>query len=435
MQKPRTSDDPYIQANSLTMDCNELLALLADKNPFHLPESLKKLEGTTHTFQFHFDTMSTSRRPDFVLETVFQNLPLPLPAPPPQHPTLPLPATLAQPLTETTEPLPTLPLSEAPTQNPTDLLPTTPQPLPIETNPTLLLPEAPPQNLTDFASTAPEPLPIQTNVPTSPALSTTVSNEPEVIETEIEKPNSPKTTPPGNQSPVETKKELKRKSPPQSSARRSLFTGHQEITPSELTKKTKHEDTKADPVVVVRPVNTRHRWDETCLLDIIVIKSTDVVGMALRVQNINHSAFRSMLEKEKLFSNNFNDWFARLKLVLRVENKLYVIEQPLPPALEPVAEPDIVAQWTALYDAHTEIACLMLGSMTPELHRQFELHYPYDMIQELRSMFEKQARVEKFDLIQYFHACKQEEGKPVADYVLKMKGYVEKLESLGYVLP
>ncbi|GKD04890.1 hypothetical protein Tco_1179864 [Tanacetum coccineum] len=43
--------------------------------------------------------------------------------------------------------------------------------------------------------------------------------------------------------------------------------------------------------------------------------------------------------------------------------------------------------------------------------------------------------VEKFDLIQPFHACKQEEGKPVADYVLKMKGYMEKLERLGYVLP
>ncbi|GKC58074.1 hypothetical protein Tco_1085672 [Tanacetum coccineum] len=103
-------------------------------------------------------------------------------------------------------------------------------------------------------------------------------------------------------------------------------------------------------VVVVRPVNTRHRWDETCLLDIIVIKSTDVVGMALPVQNINHSAFRSMFEKEKLSGNNFNDWFARLKLVLRVEKKMHVIEQPLPPASE-----------IALYDAHTEIACLMLG--------------------------------------------------------------------------
>ncbi|GKC12003.1 zinc finger, CCHC-type containing protein, partial [Tanacetum coccineum] len=157
--------------------------------------------------------------------------------------------------------------------------------------------------------------------------------------------------------------------------------------------------------------------------------------MALPVQNINHSAFRSMFEKEKLSGNNFNDWFARLKLVLRVEKKMYVIEQPLPPAPEPVADPNVVAEWTALYDAHIEIACLMLGSMTSELHRQFELFYPYDMIQELRSMFEKQAGVEKFDLIQSFHACKQEEGKPVADYVLKMKGYVEKLERLGYVLP
>ncbi|GJR89022.1 retrotransposon protein, putative, ty1-copia subclass, partial [Tanacetum coccineum] len=113
-------------------------------------------------------------------------------------------------------------------------------------------------------------------------------------------------------------------------------------------------------VVVVRPGNTRHRWDETCLLDIIVIKSTDVVGMALPVQNINHSTFRLMFEKEKLFGNNFNDWFARLKLVLRVEKKMHVIEQPLPPAPE---------------------------------------------------------------------------GKPVADYVLKMKGYVKQLECLSYMLP
>ncbi|GKD72285.1 retrotransposon protein, putative, ty1-copia subclass [Tanacetum coccineum] len=75
--------------------------------------------------------------------------------------------------------------------------------------------------------------------------------------------------------------------------------------------------------------------------------------MALPVQNINHSAFRSMFEKEKLSGN---DWFARLKYC---------------------------------------------GSI-PE---------------ELRSMFEKQAGVEKFDLIQSFHACKQEEGKPIADYV------------------
>ncbi|GKA61504.1 retrovirus-related pol polyprotein from transposon TNT 1-94, partial [Tanacetum coccineum] len=73
--------------------------------------------------------------------------------------------------------------------------------------------------------------------------------------------------------------------------------------------------------------------------------------------------------------------------------------------------------------------------MTPELHRQFENSSPYDMIKELKSMFEKQAVVKRFDQIQTFHACKQEEGKPVAAYVLQMKGYVDQLERLGYMLP
>ncbi|GJZ55972.1 hypothetical protein Tco_0611165, partial [Tanacetum coccineum] len=57
------------------------------------------------------------------------------------------------------------------------------------------------------------------------------------------------------------------------------------------------------------------------------------------------------------------------------------------------------------------------------------------MIKELKAMFEKQARVERFDLIQTFHACKQEEGKPVAAYVIQIKGYVDQLEHLGYMLP
>ncbi|GJU24238.1 retrotransposon protein, putative, ty1-copia subclass [Tanacetum coccineum] len=77
----------------------------------------------------------------------------------------------------------------------------------------------------------------------------------------------------------------------------------------------------------------------------------------------------------------------------------------------------------------------MLRSMTPKLHRQFENVSPYEMLQEFKSMFEKQVGVEWFDLIQTFHACKQEEGKPVGPYVIKMKNYVAQLERLGYVLP
>ncbi|GKA74604.1 retrotransposon protein, putative, ty1-copia subclass [Tanacetum coccineum] len=114
---------------------------------------------------------------------------------------------------------------------------------------------------------------------------------------------------------------------------------------------------------------------------------------------------------------------------------MYVIEQPLPAAPAADSAANVLAKWNAVYDAHNEVACLMLGSMTPELHRQFENYSPYEMLQELKSMFEKQAGVERFDLIQTFHACKLEDGKPVGAYVLKMKDYVEQLERLGYVLP
>nr|GEV92610.1 hypothetical protein [Tanacetum cinerariifolium] len=115
-----------------------------------------------------------------------------------------------------------------------------------------------------------------------------------------------------------------------------------------------------------------------------------------------------MFEIEKLYGNNFNDWFRQLKLVLRVEKKMYVTEQPLPAAPAADSAANMQAEWNAIYDAYNEVACLILGSMNFELYRQFENSSPYDIIKELKSMFEKQAG---------------------------MKGYVDQLERLGYMLP
>ncbi|GKA08532.1 retrotransposon protein, putative, ty1-copia subclass [Tanacetum coccineum] len=87
---------------------------------------------------------------------------------------------------------------------------------------------------------------------------------------------------------------------------------------------------------------------------------------------------------------------------------MLVIEQPIPPVTAADSATNVLAEWNAIYDAYNEVACLMLGSMTLELHRQFKNYSPYEMLQELKSMFEKQ------------------DG---------MKGYVDQLERLGYVLP
>ncbi|GJS32529.1 retrotransposon protein, putative, ty1-copia subclass [Tanacetum coccineum] len=120
-----------------------------------------------------------------------------------------------------------------------------------------------------------------------------------------------------------------------------------------------------------------------------------------------------MFEREKLSGSNFNDWFRSPKMVLRVEKKLFVIEQPISPA--PPADSKYLR--SGMRFMMLIMRLLVLCS------------------EELKSMFEKQAGVERFDLIQTFHACKQEEGKPVGPYVIKMKNYVAQLERLGYVLP
>ncbi|GJR53452.1 hypothetical protein Tco_1403973 [Tanacetum coccineum] len=111
-------------------------------------------------------------------------------------------------------------------------------------------------------------------------------------------------------------------------------------------------------------------------------------------------------------------------MVLRVKKKWSIIEQPIPLAPLVNSTAQVLAQWNAVYDAHNEVAGHKLGSMTPELHRQFENSPPYKMLQELKSMFEKKAGVERFDLIHTFHAYKQDEGKPVGRYFIKMKNYV-----------
>ncbi|GJV48936.1 hypothetical protein Tco_1439148 [Tanacetum coccineum] len=76
----------------------------------------------------------------------------------------------------------------------------------------------------------------------------------------------------------------------------------------------------------------------------IASRLTSVMVMALPVQNINHSAFRLMYEREKPSGNNFNDWFCQLKLVLRVENKMLVIEQPLPTTHAADSKAQVLAQ-------------------------------------------------------------------------------------------
>ncbi|GKB84129.1 retrotransposon protein, putative, ty1-copia subclass, partial [Tanacetum coccineum] len=77
----------------------------------------------------------------------------------------------------------------------------------------------------------------------------------------------------------------------------------------------------------------------------------------------------------------------------------------------------------------------MLVSMTPEIQKNLEDRPAFEILQELKTMFQQQAEQELFETVKAFHACKQEEGQFISTYMLKMKAYLDQMEHLGYPMP
>ncbi|GKB00921.1 retrotransposon protein, putative, ty1-copia subclass [Tanacetum coccineum] len=100
---------------------------------------------------------------------------------------------------------------------------------------------------------------------------------------------------------------------------------------------------------------------------------------------------------------------------------MFVIEQPLPTTHAANSEAQVLLEWNAVYDAYNEVACLILGSMTAELHRQFENSSPYDMIKELKAMFEKQVGANKKSLKVKGKGKANGKGKDKQVYIPKPK--------------
>ena len=94
--------------------------------------------------------------------------------------------------------------------------------------------------------------------------------------------------------------------------------------------------------------------------------------MARNLPHLSTFALRSILEKDKLNGTNFTNWYRNLRIVLKQEKKDHVLDTPLPD------EPDDDATVTAMnayrktLDESTEIRCLMLAHMEPDLQQQLE---------------------------------------------------------------
>ncbi|KAL4339154.1 hypothetical protein GQ457_08G031710 [Hibiscus cannabinus] len=148
----------------------------------------------------------------------------------------------------------------------------------------------------------------------------------------------------------------------------------------------------------------------------------------------NTISLRSLLEKEKLNGINFLDWFRNMRIFFKQERKKYVIEEAVsndPGANAPRADKN---KFKKHMDDMLGVGCLMLATMTPELQKQHEDMVAYDMIQNLKEIYEGQARKERYETSKALFQCKMSEGSPVGAHVIKMMGYIQTLEKLGFAL-
>jgi hypothetical protein len=156
--------------------------------------------------------------------------------------------------------------------------------------------------------------------------------------------------------------------------------------------------------------------------------------MARAVVPLNFNAF---LKKAKLKDDgsNYADWVRNLRIILIAAQKAYVLDAPLGAAPPTGLTADVMNVWQSKKDDYSIVQCAMLYGLEAGLQRRFEHHGAYEMFQELKLVFQANARIERYDVFDKFFSCKMEENSSVSEHILKMSGLHNRLTQLGVNLP
>ncbi|XP_024317129.1 uncharacterized protein LOC112271638, partial [Brachypodium distachyon] len=132
-------------------------------------------------------------------------------------------------------------------------------------------------------------------------------------------------------------------------------------------------------------------------------KTTEGAVTAAARHEIQLNAAKDKKDKLKSNGSNFTDWFRNVRIILEAAKKAYVFDAAL--------------------------------GAEPALQKRFEHHSAYAMIGELNTLFQTQARAERYDASERFFNCKMEENSSVSEHVLRMSGYADRLRQLGIEIP
>ena len=140
---------------------------------------------------------------------------------------------------------------------------------------------------------------------------------------------------------------------------------------------------------------------------------------------------RSILNENKLTNKNHLDWERNLRIILRGEKKLYVIdEEPIPEPADNASDEEF-AEYEKYKEDSEDVSCLILASISAELQKQCLDMECWEMITHLSTLFKKEARQERYELSKKLYNTKMADGSHVSEHVMKLLGYHDNLVKLG----
>ena len=124
-----------------------------------------------------------------------------------------------------------------------------------------------------------------------------------------------------------------------------------------------------------------------------------------------------------------------MRIILIAAQKNYVLEAALGARPAAGATPYVMNVWQSKADDYSIVQCAMLYGLEPGLQRRFERHGAYEMFQELKLIFQANARIERYEVSNKYYSYKMVENSSTSEHVIRMSGYYNQLNQVGVNLP
>jgi len=129
-------------------------------------------------------------------------------------------------------------------------------------------------------------------------------------------------------------------------------------------------------------------------------------------------------EALKADGSNFIGWYGRLRTMLERNGLLHVIREPL--GDEPESYDDL-EEFGVRRDTASVVQWTMLFSMDADLRERFRHTDAYETVDELKTEFDDQVRMVKYECLDKFLSCKMEENTCLESHLRLMHRIHEEL--------